>query len=275
MLLSLLQLIRVKDWLKNIIVFLPMIFSNHLFDFEKLNLVVLLFFIFCLTSSIIYILNDIVDRKEDSSNVLKKAIKPLARNSISVFFAYNILFFLIISLIIFFFFNKIIFFHILTYVILNIFYIFFFKKIPYIDLLVISLGYIIRLDSGSEIINVESSLLIILTIFSLSFFAISMKRSIELINNVSKSSLLYFNNLNLKIATLTGLFSSIFFYLIYLLIKKPNLLITFPVVIYFLFRYYLKYSDKNKFSPIDIVFKDVYLSLSIIIYFILVIYMLY
>jgi 4-hydroxybenzoate polyprenyltransferase len=275
MLLSLLQLIRVKDWLKNIIVFLPLIFSNHLFDFDKLNHVALLFCIFCLTSSIIYIINDIVDREEDRNNLLKKTIKPLARNSISIFFAFNILLLFTFILIFLLFFNKIIFLHVLIYSILNIFYIFLLKKIPYIDLLVISFGYIIRLDSGSEIINVESSLLIILTIFSLSFFAISMKRSIELINNVSKSSLLYFNTLNLKIATLIGLFSSIFFYSLYILIKNFNLLITFPVVVYFLFRYYLKYRDKNKFSPIDIVFKDVYLSLSIIVYFTLVIYMMY
>ena len=72
MLVSLLQLIRIKDWLKNIIIFLPVIFSGNLSNYYKYPELILVFFVFCFSASFIYILNDIVDIKEDRIHSLKK-----------------------------------------------------------------------------------------------------------------------------------------------------------------------------------------------------------
>ena len=133
----------------------------------------------------------------------------------------------------------------------------------------------IRVDAGSTIINEQSSLLIILTIFSLSFFAISMKRYIEFNNKIHKKSLASYTNNNLKFSTLIGLLSSIFFYFLYILIVNQNLFITFPLVLFFLFRYYFTYKNKNKLSPIDIVLKDAFLLIFAFTYFITLLLIMY
>ena len=55
-----LKLIRVKHYLKNFLVFLPAIFSGMLFDSNVLFKVIIMFFAFSFTSSIIYVINDIL-----------------------------------------------------------------------------------------------------------------------------------------------------------------------------------------------------------------------
>ena len=70
-------------------------------------------------------------------------------------------------------------------------YNFYLKKIPYLELLILSLGYLIRIDNGSVIINVESSTLMLSCIFFLGVYFIKKKRIAEL----------YLNDSNLDIET--------------------------------------------------------------------------
>ena len=56
---DILNLIRIKDWLKNIIIFLPLIFSGQLFNSTNYFSLMIGFFTFSVISSLIYILNDI------------------------------------------------------------------------------------------------------------------------------------------------------------------------------------------------------------------------
>ena len=66
------KLIRFQHWLKNLIIFIPIFFSKDLLDFNKFVLLLNIFIIFCLSSSLIYILNDIKDREADKNNAVKK-----------------------------------------------------------------------------------------------------------------------------------------------------------------------------------------------------------
>ena len=84
---SVIQLIRVKDWIKNIVIFFPIIFSNNIFLLENITNVLVSFFIFSLTTSSVYILNDILDYKDDKLHKLKRHIKPLASDSLSLNFS--------------------------------------------------------------------------------------------------------------------------------------------------------------------------------------------
>ena len=73
-----LKLLRIKDWLKNVIIFLPLIFSGNLkYEYFYFDLIIA-FFLFSLTSSFIYIINDIVDVEDDKKHPLKINKKPLA-----------------------------------------------------------------------------------------------------------------------------------------------------------------------------------------------------
>ena len=269
------QLIRIKDWLKNIILFFPLIFSYQLLEFEKYNELIIGFIIFCLASSFVYILNDIKDVEEDRIHPVKKYLKPIANNRIKIYQAIYFLiaiFFLILFLS---YFVPSIFYHILLYIFINLLYSFFLKKIAIIDLVILSCGYLIRLDTGSNIIKVDSSMLMLITIFSLSFFILSLKRLGELNNNLfTRSNLRFYSNKSLSFLIIISGLGSVIFYGSYIFIKNNKLLITLPFVIFALYRYY-KLTVKNTDGefPIELVFRDkILLSIcfSFLIYLLLV-----
>ena len=78
-----LKLIRVKHWIKNGLVFLPLFFSGCLFEIDLLIKAILAFFIFSLTSSVVYVNNDISDVEKDKKHPIKKK-RPLASGIISI-----------------------------------------------------------------------------------------------------------------------------------------------------------------------------------------------
>ena len=89
------RLMRVKHWIKNLLIFLPIIFSGKLFSgTENLFEFILGVFAFCLTSSIVYIINDIVDAPKDRLHKTKKN-RPIASGEIKIYKA--IIFSIILS----------------------------------------------------------------------------------------------------------------------------------------------------------------------------------
>ena len=72
------NLLRVKDWLKNIIIFFPLIFSGSLFKYDNYTILFLGFITFCIISSFIYVVNDILDVKKDRLHPQKKFLKPIS-----------------------------------------------------------------------------------------------------------------------------------------------------------------------------------------------------
>ena len=274
---SFLQLIRIKDWLKNIILFLPLIFSGQISNFEKYIDLFYAFIIFSLSASVIYIINDIVDIKSDRLHPIKKLKKPLANKSLTLNHALFILFilFLIISILIFL--KKFLIYHLLIYLFLNVLYSFVLKKIAFIDLLVLSFGYIIRLDVGSITVNVESSSLMIATIFSLSFYVLSLKRFAEFKRNRDlRQSLKFYSVKKLYFLIIISAISFFISFIAHGLLINDLIIYTLPLVIYLFFRYYKKaIKDSRGEFPIDIVLKDKILLLSstfVIIYFLLIYY---
>lgn len=274
MLFSLFELIRIKDWIKNFILFLPLIFSNNLQNFYKYNDLILAFIIFCFAASFIYIINDIKDIDNDKLHPIKKNKKPLAANKFNIFFARSLSFVFLLMILFLLFFNKVYIYHVVAYISLNIFYTYVAKKIIIIDLLILSFGYIIRVDVGSVAIGVQTSTLMILTIFSLSLFVISLKRVGEInINSLSKNNIYFNNSTLLNFFVLISGISSVFFYFLYVLYIKNSLLISCPFVLFLLFRYYRITINTNQGEfPIDLFFKDKLLLIFSTIYFAYAIY---
>ena len=142
---SVIQLIRIKDWIKNIVIFFPIIFSNNFNSIENIINVLIAFFIFSLTASSVYILNDILDYKDDKLHKLKRNIKPLASGKLSLNSSLILLLlFIIVITILLPFFPKLIYF-ILIYLVINASYSFFLKRVKYLEMFLISMGYLIRL----------------------------------------------------------------------------------------------------------------------------------
>ena len=77
-----LRLIRVHQWIKNVFVFVPLLFSLHLFDEAYFLTTLYAFMVFCLASSAIYVINDLVDIESDRAHPVKKN-RPLPSGAIS------------------------------------------------------------------------------------------------------------------------------------------------------------------------------------------------
>lgn len=65
-------LFRVKHYIKNTIIFAPLFFSGHLFELQKLSMLLPAFFAFCFMASAIYIFNDICDLEDDQNHPTRK-----------------------------------------------------------------------------------------------------------------------------------------------------------------------------------------------------------
>jgi 4-hydroxybenzoate polyprenyltransferase len=73
---------RPKQWVKNGLLFIPLLFSQNILNFGMLAINVTAFFIFCLLSSGIYLLNDLFDIEKDKRHPAK-ARRPLASAALS------------------------------------------------------------------------------------------------------------------------------------------------------------------------------------------------
>ena len=71
------KLLRVKHYIKNLLIFLPVFFGGKLLNKHNLNSTLIGFIVFCLVSSLIYIMNDIGDIENDRNHP-KKCTRPLA-----------------------------------------------------------------------------------------------------------------------------------------------------------------------------------------------------
>ena len=273
------QLLRIEDWIKNLLIFIPLIFTNQLFIKDALFVTLISFFVFSLASSSVYLFNDIIDFKVDKLSNLKKKSKPIAREEISINGAKKILSVLLFLTFLFLFiFAPTILLPITFYLLLNIFYSLYLKKIFLIELIIISSFYVLRAYAGGVAINKEISVYLILMIFFTSLYVITIKRKNEFINKLfdirkvlKKYSLNIFSYL--IFLSFTGI---IFTYLIYLIIKEQNILLNLPLVSIILFRYYLLNKSNNKIiSPSIIVLKDYFIILLVFIWLILNVYELY
>ncbi|MBI05068.1 MAG: hypothetical protein CMI96_04545 [Pelagibacteraceae bacterium] len=269
-------LIRIKDWIKNFIIFFPFLFSGNLGNISAFGDLLLVFIKFALASSIIYIFNDIVDVENDRNHKTKINKKPIASNLVSLNLAYILISSLLLILILILFNNTLILSHIILYILLNFFYSAILKKIAYVDLLCISAGYLIRLDAGSEAINVNTSLLLASTVFSLSLYIILIKRYSEYIyqSNMRNVYKHYSKKILKFLITISGVIFLICCF-VFIIIQKFFLIIIYPFLIYLIFRYY---SSSQKLTlgeyPVDLIFKDkiLFLLSSLILIFTILVY---
>lgn len=172
--------IRVNQWIKNIVVFAPIIFSGFLFAPGYFLKVCWAFTLFCLLSSSIYVFNDLVDIGSDRRHPFKKN-RPIASGAIPVEMAVFMFIFLSgISLWLGLMTSMFFFAAMGSYFLLNIFYSLWWKKIAILDVFVIAAGFVIRVYAGSMIINVHMDVWFLLTVVSASLFLAVGKRRSEM-----------------------------------------------------------------------------------------------
>ena len=266
------KIIRLKQWLKNVFVFPPLIFSMHFLDIPDIQKSLLAFVAFCLVSSCVYIMNDIFDREADAKHPVKKH-RPIASGTLSLQNAFILLVGFVFLLIFFVFQIPSIIYPLLAYVVLNIFYNLYLKNIPILDIFSIAIGFVLRVVTGAIAIDVPSSDWMLLTVMALALFLASVKRRQELVNQGAemRKSLKGYNVEFLDKCIVMFALSSFIFYTLYVALKNPVLIYTPVVVLFCLLRYMLIINDGKGEDPSEDLLKDKLILLGGIFWGILVI----
>ena len=174
------ELLRLHHWIKNLLVFLPLITAHKYYDLNLIYIVSISFLSFSFCSSSIYIFNDIIDADIDKKHPYKKK-RPIPSKDISKKFAIILgLLFLIIGLIIAINLNKLFLLLIISYILLNFLYSLYLKKIKYVDCFILVGFYILRIFSGAVVVNLQPSVWLIIFSFFIFLSLALAKRYIEL-----------------------------------------------------------------------------------------------
>ncbi len=261
--------LRPYQWVKNLLVFAPLVFSISFLKLEAIISSLLAFASFCLISGSIYLLNDVKDRKLDRLHPLKNK-RPIASGKISSKVA------IIASLILFFcgsllslYINIGTFSLILIYVILNVCYSLGLKYIIILDIIIVALGFLIRALTGALAINVSASPWLLTCTFMLALLVVIGKRRSELnlLKNMASDHRKTLEDYNLIL--LDGLLficagAGIITYTLYTMavetisrFETQWLIGTTPIVIYSIFRYlYLIYAKDEEGDPTRLILRD-------------------
>ena len=180
-LLNIYHLLRPKHYVKNIFIFLPAFFALKIDDFNVLYATFVAFMAFSIVASGVYVFNDYFDIEADRIHP-KKRNRPLASGAIDksvARFIMTLLFSLGLSLM--FFVSSEAAIYLFLYAIMNIAYSIHFKHVAIIDIMIIAVGFVLRLFVGSVVTGIGLSKWIVIMTFFLSLFIALAKRRDDVI----------------------------------------------------------------------------------------------
>ncbi|MFN4212915.1 MAG: UbiA prenyltransferase family protein [Microgenomates group bacterium] len=216
------KVMRVNQWIKNLVIFTAIIFSGQLFEADLFFKSLFAFFVFCLASSDSYVLNDIIDYPYDKKHPFKKN-RPIASGQVSIPEATFIVFILSFSsLILALFFSIPFFFLTLFFILLHFFYSLYLKRKAVLDIFSISFSFMLRAFAGEVVTGYHIPIWLLLTIFFLSLFMASVKRHAELVvqGRQARLSLYRYNEHFLDFLTYTSATLAIIAYAFYTYFEK-------------------------------------------------------
>lgn len=294
---------RPRQWVKNFAVFAAIIFSGTLLDPTDQIKTIQAFLLFCVFSSVTYVLNDIFDLKKDLLHPFKKK-RPIASGLIPIPVALglsltSIAVFLPISYKL----SPAFFFAVLAYLILQLFYSAYLKNIILLDVLVIAAGFVLRVYAGVWVIDAHLNVWFLLSVTSFALFlAIGKRRSERTLMEgqapLHRETLLHYPENLLDILTSMFATSAWLTYAFFAFLQPPilarqvfssilggfelpfteakYLMATVPVVIYAVMRYlYIIYEKKEGESPERVLLSDKPLLATVIIWLIMVVGIIY
>jgi len=283
-------LLRPQQWVKNSFIFLPLFFGKKIGNFPELTETLYAFIAFSLITSSIYCLNDLLDIKNDKLHPIKSK-RPLASGLINKITAITILLILLILAILIF---KIahtniqVIYFCTFYFFMNVAYCFYLKQFAILDIIIISVGFVIRLFIGGASSNTYLSHWIVIMTFLLALFLAIAKRKDDYTiylksgdkarKNVSRYNLEFINTV-LSIVVTIILVSYIMYTVSPEVVKRIGsdyLYVTTIFVLLGLLRYLqLTIVDNKSGSPTKIIFNDRFIQLSLIGWILIFSYFLY
>lgn len=264
-----LRLLRPRQWFKNVFVFAGLVFSQQFLHPESIEKSIYAFIVFSFLSSSGYIINDIIDYREDSEHPVKSK-RPIAAGKITRMPAAFLAAGLMCAALAAAFFLSIDFFLVcLLYGGLMLLYSSAIKNIVILDVLFVAFGYVLRAIAGAVVIKVEISSWLLLCTLLLALFLVISKRRTEIVllgADASKHRRILGQYspelLNQMIAVVTA--ACIVAYCLYTLSPETitkfgtkNLILTVPFVVYGIFRYlFITYQKAQTDIPERVLLQD-------------------
>ncbi len=287
MIIGLLETMRPRQWPKNGFVFVAIFFDGKITDPASFARVTAAFILLCLMSSAVYLMNDLSDIENDRQHPTK-CKRPLPAGQLNpTIAAIAAVLFAMGSLVAGYILAPSFAFILLTYLMMQIGYTFWLKNVVLFDILIVSLGFVLRIAAGVAVIDVErfSPWLYVFGGF-LALFLILGKRRHELVllgEDAGKHRpILAEYNLDL-IDRFLGLVTTgiVVFYSLYTFLSEGlpvnhAMMLTIPILMYGLFRYmYLIYVRNEGGAPEEIALRDRPIQLTLVLFASVVFWILY
>lgn len=180
MLLGILRTLRPHQWVKNVFVVAPLVFSRHLGEPDVTLRAVAAMLVFCLLSGSVYAINDVLDAEKDRAHPTKRN-RPVASGrvpprvasatavgliavSVGGAAVLGVGFSVVAS----------------VYLLLNLAYSAYLKEVVFVDVLIIAAGFLLRVLGGSLAADIHASTWLLVCTFLLALFLALGKRAHEL-----------------------------------------------------------------------------------------------
>lgn len=266
---GLIKLVRPKQWVKNSFVFAPLIFAGEFLHPDAIFSTLLTACLFCIAASAVYIVNDLKDIEKDRIHPEKSKKRPLASGQVSPRSAIILLGLLYIILISSWLIIPNVIYVILIYLALNWAYTFKLKHEPVIEIFIVAFGFVLRVYAGAVALAVPVSHWMFITTLSISLYLASIKRRQELLQSGAQSRgvLAHYSVALIDRFAEMSAVTAVVFYSLYVMAVQPQLVITVPLVIFGLFRYwYIVETLKGGESPTDVIIQDKQILMTILLW---------
>ena len=287
MLLALLKSMRPKQWPKNALVFVALVFDRQLTNPVAFLHTLAGFILFCLISSAVYIINDVMDIEADRNHPTKR-LRPIASGKLPVpvaRLAVGVILLVVLPLAYLLspYFAVIV----LVYFLLNLAYSVYLKHVPILDVFALASFYVLRVAAGVVLIQVArfSPWLYVFTTFLSLFLGVGKRRAemtllAEGANTHRKVlegySIPLLDQMIMIVVTVTIVTYSLYTFSAPNLPANHAMMLTIPFVIYGVFRYlYLIQIEKSGGAPEDVLFTDRPLQVDILLWGLAILIVLY
>ena len=265
---GLLLSMRLSQWTKNVIVYAALVFDGKLDELDPFWRATMVVLCFCLVSSSVYLMNDLVDIEKDRQHP-RKRLRPLPSGQLNPFVAAVAAFVLaIIGMAGSFWITPWVGAVTGLYLVMNVAYSFYLKNVVIVDVMVLSLGFLLRVIAGVLVVHVANFspwLYVCVTLLSLFLGFGKRRHEITLLAGDAASHRASLEQYNLPLLDqLIGLVttSTLVAYTLYTF-ESPTalagwrMMLTVPFVFYFIARYlYLIHVKKLGGAPDELLLKD-------------------
>ena len=234
--------LRPWQWIKNGLLFVPLVFALRIGEISEVYVVCISFGIFCLASSAVYCVNDIFDAKTDLNDVVNKD-RPVASGALGA-----------------------------TYYVINLLYSAYLKTLIQWGVIIVSLGFVLRVYAGAVVIDLElSSWLILVTFFTALFISLIKRKNKYLTSSNVREDSGIVDYLDASINITAGLVIIIYCLWVILgqqIFNDQRMLISIPFVICGILRFMMLMREGNSMrDPTILLIKDTPLLLTFIAWF--------